>query len=143
MASGQEDLRLGMQIDGVVPDTVSAPMRGTTAFFYRYELVDGRPVRRRVGERRRDLAVETRLVDVLLNEDEAGRYLNVVRGIVVSERDLADIDAGAGVTAWREFDVSLDLMLAIGRDLGVGPHRPLRLVAVDGKRVTREAGRGR
>lgn len=128
---------MSTHIYGAAPGAVADPVHGTTAFFYRYELVGDSLVRRSVGEKRIHLAQEVRLVDVLVNEDDTGRYLNVVRGIALSERDLARVGSAAGIPAWREFEVGRDVLLAIGRDLGLGirGRRPPRLVAVDGKRL--------
>ena len=126
-----------MQIFGTAPDAVAAPMGGATAFFYRYELLGAALLRRKVADTRPYLADEARLVDVLVTEDEGGRQIRVIRGIVVPERDLAEIGAGGGGASWREFEVAPDVRVAIGRDLGVPPlpQRQLRLVTVDGRRV--------
>jgi hypothetical protein len=130
-----------MQIFGTTPDAVAAPMDGATAFFYRYELLGSALLRRKVADTRPYLAEEARLVDVLVTEDEGGRRIRVIRGIVVPERDLAEIGAGGAATSWREFDVAPDVRVAIGRDLGVPPlpQRQLRLVTVDGRRVDAES----
>ena len=126
-----------MQIFGSAPDAVAAPMDGATAFFYRYELLGAALLRRKVADTRPYLADEARLVDVLVTEDERGRQIRVIRGIVVPERDLAEMGAGGGATSWREFEVAPDVRVAIGRDLGVPPlpQRQLRLATIDGRRV--------
>ena len=126
-----------MQIFGTAPGEVAAPMGGATAFFYRYELLGAALLRRKVADTRPYLADEARLVDVLVTEDDEGRHIRVMRGILVPERDLARLGTPDGEPVWREFDVGLDVRLAIGRDLGVIPRaRPrIRLATVDGRRV--------
>ena len=58
----------------------------------------------------------------------------MIRGFTARESDLARIGQ---VVDSREFKVSPDLLLAIGRDLGVGFHpRPwLRLATLNGRHV--------
>lgn len=128
---------MSMHIYGHAPEAVAAPMGGTTAFFYRYEVVGSALMRRKVADTRPKLAGEARLVDVLVTEDDEGRHIRVMRGILVPERDLARLGTPDGEPVWREFDVGLDVRLAIGRDLGVIPRaRPrIRLATVDGRRV--------
>jgi hypothetical protein len=123
-------------VHGSAPGVAVGPIDGTRAVLHRYEIVGDVLVRRRIADRRPFVDGEVRLIDVLINEDEAGRSINMVRGILVNERDLAR-DGAPGPTAWREFPVGADLLLAIGQDLRVGPReRPvLRLVTVDGQRV--------
>ena len=120
-------------VHGNAPGIAVGPVEGTRAVLYRYEIVGDVLVRRRIADRRPFADGEVRLVDVLINEDAAGRSINMMRGIVVSERDLARGDP----SAWREFAVGADLLLAIGEDLGVGPReRPaLRLATLDGRRL--------
>ena len=124
-------------VHGNAPGVAVGPVAGTRAVLHRYEIVGDVLVRRRIADRRPFVDGEVRLVDVLINEDEAGRSINMVRGILVNERDLARRDAAAVPAAWREFAVGADLLLAIGEDLRVGPHeRPaLRLATLDGRRV--------
>lgn len=126
-----------MHIYGNAPEAVAAPMGGATAYFYRYELTGDALMRRKVADTRPKLAGEARLVDVLVTEDEDGRHIRVMRGILVPERDLARIGTAAVEPAWREFEVGLDVRMAIGRDLGVIPRaRPaLRLATRDGRRL--------
>jgi hypothetical protein len=133
---------LSIQIHGAVPDAISAPLGGATAYFYRYELGETSLVRRKVSDTRPHENAEARLVDVLVNEDASGRHIGVMRGILVPERDLARMAAVA--PNWREFEVGLDVRLAICRDLGVGPfaRKPLRLVTVDGRRLDDDASLG-
>lgn len=125
---------MSMYIYGNAPEAVAAPMDGATAFFYRYEVVGGALMRRKVADTRPKLSGEARLVDVLVTEDAGGRHIRVMRGILVPERDLARMEALAGEPVWREFEVGLDVRLAIGRDLGVIPRaRPaIRLATRDG-----------
>ena len=124
-------------VHGSAPGVAVGPVDGTRAVLHRYEIVGDVLVRRRIADRRPLVDGEVRLVDVLINEDEAGRSINMVRGILVNERDFARRDAAAGPTVWREFPVGADLLLAIGSDLGVGPRaRPApRLATLDGRHV--------
>ena len=124
-------------VHGSAPGVAVGPVDGSRAVLHRYEIVGDVLVRRRIADRRPFVDGQVRLIDVLINEDEAGRSINMVRGILVSERDLARQDASPGSTAWREFPVGAELLLAIGADLRVGPReRPvLRLVTLDGRRV--------
>lgn len=126
---------MSIQIYGAVPDAISAPLGGATAFFYRYELIEGSLVRRKVSDTRPHRASEARLVDVLVNQDGSGRHISAMRGILVPERDLALMTAAE--PNWREFEVGLDVRLAICRDLGIAPfaRKPLRLVTLDGRRL--------
>ncbi len=135
----QEDLLLSIQIYGAVPEAIAAPLNGATAYFYRYELSDGTLVRRKVSDTRPNQSTEVKLVDVLVNEDASGRHICAMRGILVPERDLARLMAAE--PNWREFEVGLDVRLAICRDLGVAPfaRRSLRLVTVDGRRLQDDA----
>lgn len=130
---------MSIQIYGAVPDAISAPLGGATAFFYRYELAEGSLVRRRVSDTRPHRASQARLVDVLVNEDASGRHICALRGVLVPERDLALM--ASAEPNWHEFEVGLDVRLAICRDLGVAPfaRKPLRLVTLDGRRVDDEA----
>ncbi len=129
-----------MQIYGIAPGAVVAPLGGATAFFHRYELVGGSLLRRKVSDRRPYLSGEARLVDVLLTEDETGRHIRVIRGIRVPERDLARLDRAGADPSWQEFDVAPDVRLAIGLDLGIRPlpQRRLQLATVDGRPVDAE-----
>ena len=107
---------------------------GPRAVFHRYEIVGDGLVRRRLTDRRPFGDGDVSLVDVLLYEDRTGRYIGMVRGFTARERDLARVGQAADS---REFAVGPDIVLAIGRDLGVGP-RPeprLRLVAMNGEHV--------
>ncbi len=124
-----------IQIYGAVPEPISAPVSGATAFFYRYEVTEGSLVRRKVSDMRPHRDSQARLVDVLVNEDTSGRHIRAMRGILVPERDLALM--AASEPNWREFEVGLDVRLAICRDLGVAPfaRKPLRLVTLDGRRL--------
>ncbi|RYC33589.1 hypothetical protein D3273_03765 [Lichenibacterium minor] len=124
-------------VHGSAPGVAVGPVDGTRAVLHRYEVVGDALVRRRIADRRPFVDGEVRLIDVLINEDEAGRSINMVRGILVNERDLARRDPPAGPTAWREFAVGADMLLAIGEDLRIGPRgRPaLRLATRDGLRV--------
>ena len=130
---------MSIQIYGAVPDAMSAPLGGATAFFYRYELAEGSLVRRKVSDTRPHRDSEVRLVDVLVNEDASGRHICAMRGILVPERDLALM--ATAEPNWREFEVGLDIRLAICRDLGVAPfaRKPLRLVTLDGRRLDDDA----
>ncbi len=123
-------------VHGNAPGVAVGPVDGTRAVLHRYEIVGDVLVRRRIADRRPFVDGEVRLVDVLINEDAAGRSINMVRGILVNERDLARRDA-AGPAAWREFTVGADLLLAIGADLRIGPREPpsLRLATLDGRRL--------
>ncbi|RYB03982.1 hypothetical protein [Lichenibacterium ramalinae] len=129
---------MSVQIYGNAPEAIAAPLAGATAFFYRYEVVGSALKRRKVADTRPKLAGEARLVDVLVTEDAEGRQIRVMRGILVPERDLARIGTPAGEPAWREFEVGLDVRLAIGRDLGVIVPRArprIRLATLDGRPV--------
>ena len=127
-------------IHGDAPGVEVDRADGPRAVLHRYEVVADVLVRRRFTDRRPFIDGEVTLIDVLLNEDEAGRYLGVVRGFTVRERDLARLGHAA---ASRDVTVDLDLVLAIGRDLRVGPHArpPLRLATLDGQRVGRSPPR--
>lgn len=120
-------------IYGSVPG-VEVDTGGPRAIFHRYEIVGGGLVRRRLTDRRPFIDGDVSLVDVLLYEDRTGRYIGVVRGFTARERDLARF--GQAIDS-REFTVEPDIVLAVGRDLGVGPHREprLRLVASNGEQV--------
>lgn len=124
-------------VHGSAAGVAVGPVDGTRSVLHRYEIVGDVLVRRRIADRRPFADGEVRLIDVLINEDAAGRSINVVRGIVVSERDLARLGPDGGPLAWREFAVGADLLLAIGEDLRVGPReRPtLRLATLDGRRL--------
>ncbi|MGI4730596.1 MAG: hypothetical protein ACRYFW_02465 [Janthinobacterium lividum] len=124
-------------VHGSAPGVAVGPVDGTRAVLHRYEIVGDVLVRRRIADRRPFVDGDVRLIDVLINEDDAGRSINMVRGILVNERDLARQDSAGGPTAWREFTVGADLLLAIGADLRIGPReRPaLRLATVDGRRI--------
>ena len=137
MASWAEGSGLARYVHGSAPGVAVGPVDGTRAVLHRYEIVGDVLVRRRIADRRPFVDGEVRLIDVLINEDAAGRSINMVRGILVNERDLARRDAAAGPAAWREFPVGADLLLAIGDDLRIGPReRPsLRLATSDGRRL--------
>ena len=124
-------------VHGSAPGVAVGPVDGTRAVLHRYEIVGEVLVRRRIADRRPFVDGDVRLIDVLINEDQAGRSINMVRGILVNERDLARRDALPGPADWREFPVGADLLLAIGEDLGIGPFErpPLRLATLDGRRV--------
>ena len=147
-------------VHGSAAGVAVGPVEGTRSVLHRYEIVGEVLVRRRIADRRPFSDGEVRLIDVLINEDEAGRSINVVRGIVVSERDLARLGPSEAQTggpsdgrpAWREFAVGADILLAIGEDLRVGPsgvpgegHTPrpaLRLATRDGRRVDENSSSG-
>lgn len=124
-------------VHGSAPGVAVGPAGGARTFFHRYELVGDVLVRRRVGDRRPFLKGEARIVDVLLSVDETGRRLDVVRGIRVSEGDLARLDRAAVPSPWHEFAIGEDLMTAIHDDLDIGPRaRPKpRLATLDGRPV--------
>lgn len=113
---------------------VEVDIGGPRAVFHRYEIVGDGLVRRRLTDRRPFIDGDVSLVDILLYEDRTGRYIGMVRGFTVRERDLARLGQMADS---REFTVEPGIVLAIGRDLEVGPYleRRLRLVVSDGKRV--------
>lgn len=124
-------------ISGDAPGIVVASAGGSRTFLHRYEVIVDDLVRRPVAEQRPLVDDEVRLVDVLVSEDEIGRYVGAVRGVIVHERDLARLASATDLIPWREFEVGIDLMLNIGQDLGVGPHqRPaLRLATSNGLHV--------
>ena len=123
-------LRLTVQIIGDAPGFTVEPASGINATLYRFELVRGALVRERPGDVRPHPDRKRYLIDVLLNEDEIGRYLHSARGFVVPRQ-------GAVAGERRAFDVSADLMLAIGQTLSVGPllRSPPRLATMDGQHV--------
>ena len=133
----REGSGLIVQIHGCAPGLMTTPTIGINTFLHRYELIEGSLVRRKISEGRPHTESVVYVIDVLLNEDETGRYLNGVRGYIIPERDQSQDDPVADLYRARTFDVSLDLLLAIGRDLGVGPHprQPPRLVTLNGRRV--------
>ena len=121
------------EVDGVPAIKVNRA-EGPSAILHRYEIVKNGLVRRRFVDRRPFVDGEVTLIDVLLNEDEAGRYLGSVRGFKAREPD----PAGLGhATDSRDVSVDVSVILAISRDLRVGPHarRPVRLATLNGSRI--------
>ena len=107
---------------------------GPSAILHRYEIVGNVLVRRRFADRRPFVDGEVTLIDVLLNEDEAGRYLGSVRGFKAREPDPARL--GQAIDS-RDVPVDVNVILAISRDLRVGPRarQPARLATLNGSRV--------
>lgn len=115
----------------------ASPTDDTDATLYRFELIAGTLVRGRPGDARPCADADRYLIDVLLDEDRTGRYLNGVHGFVVPRRGNERSDPVQDLRCRRTFKVGVDLMLAIGSRLSVGPHpRPApKLATLDGRRV--------
>lgn len=126
-----------IQVLGDTPGFATSPASGITATLYRFELVGGALVRSRPGDASPCSEADRYLIDVLLNEDETGRYLNGVRGFVVPRRGRVCTDPAQDLQRRRTFKVGVDIMLAIGKSLSVGSQmRPVpRLATLDGRRV--------
>ena len=121
---------MAIQIIGDASGMTVSPASGTTATLYRFELARGALVRERPGDVRPRPHGKRYLIDVLLNEDEDGRYLHSVRGFVVPRQ-------GGAVDERRPFEVGIDIVLAIGEALSVGPRLQStpRPVTLDGQAI--------
>lgn len=121
-----------IQVLGDTPGFATTPASGINATLYRFELVGGALVRERPGDVQPHADRKRYLIDVLLNEDEIGRYLFGVRGFVVPRQNKDSTSKER-----RPFEVSTSLMLAIGKSLSVGPHLRTgpRLATLDGRHV--------
>ena len=128
---------MAIQTYGDEPGVTTSPTNGTDTTLYRFELVGGVLVRESPGDVQPCAEADRYLIDVLLNEDETGRSLNGVRGFIVPKWDRERPDPAQDLQRRRTFKVGIDIMLAIGKDLAVGPRlrAPPRLVTLDGRRV--------
>ena len=109
---------------------------GIKTYSHQYELIGGSVLSRRSAKVRLPVDKETYIIEVTVNEDEFGSYLNSVRGLIVSgTQGTGGLSADPSLS--RPFTIGIGLMLAIGKDLGVGPRlrSPLRVVTLDGRHI--------